>query len=164
MAISLFDPFQLGDTLLANRFVMAPMTRARAPDTIANVLSALHYRQRAGAGLIVTEGTPVSEEGQGFVAVPGIWSTEQVAGWAAVTAGVHAEGGRIFAQLWHVGRVSHTSLQPGGQAPVSATATPSIDGIASPFAYREDGTPGFVPASIPRRLETAEVERVANSD
>ena len=160
MTQSLFDPFTLGDIVLKNRIVMAPMTRARAPSTVADDLVALYYRQRAGAGLIITEGTPVSAEGQGFVAVPGIWSDDQVRGWAGVTQGVHEDGGKIFAQLWHVGRMSHVSLQPNGQPPISATATPSRDGMASPFAYRDDGTTGFVPASIPRALETYEIGSV----
>jgi len=162
MTKALFDQTKLGMITLKNRVVMAPMTRARAPNTIADAQTALYYQQRASAGLIVTEGTPVSREGQGFVAVPGIWSEPQIKGWAAVTDAVHQDGGVIFAQLWHVGRVSHTSLQPDGRAPVSASAKPATDPRAAPFAIREDGTAGFVPASVPRPLETDEVRRVVS--
>lgn len=118
----LFTPYRLGDLALPNRIVMPPMTRSRA--TGGNVPTALmteYYAQRASAGLIVTEGTQVSQQGQGYAWTPGIHSAEQVAGWRSVTDAVHAAGGRIFAQLWHVGRVSHVSLQPGGAAPVSSS-------------------------------------------
>ena len=105
---------------------MAPLTRNRAPGALANARTARYYRQRAnpatGAGLIITEATAISHQGQGYADVPGIWSAEQVAAWKQVTDAVHAEGGKIVVQLWHVGRVSHTSLQPGGAAPVAPSA------------------------------------------
>lgn len=154
----LFDNYQLGDIILPNRVVMAPMTRARTVDTIADAGTAEYYRQRAAAGLIVTEGTPISPEGQGYAHVPGIWSREQVAGWQRVTSAVHDEEGRIFAQLWHVGRLSHSSLQPGRQLPVGAGAAPAHEGKT--FAFNDDGTIGFVDVSKPRPLSTREVGRV----
>ncbi|KAF1853573.1 hypothetical protein Lal_00030565 [Lupinus albus] len=158
----LFEPYDLAGRTLRNCFVMAPMTRARAGGGIADAETALYYRQRAGAGLIVTEGTPISQEGQGFAFVPGIWSDAQVNGWRGVTDAVHAEGGTIFAQIWHVGRMSHTSLQPDGKSPVSATRKPARDKNSMAFAFDEDGEPGFVQTSVPRALETEEVGRVVN--
>ncbi len=159
---SLFEPYDLAGRTLRNRFVMAPMTRARAGSGVADAETALYYRQRASAGLIVTEGTPISQEGQGFAFVPGIWSDAQVNGWRGVTDAVHAEGETIFAQIWHVGRMSHTSLQPNGKSPVSATGKPARDKNSMAFAFDEDGKPGFVEASVPRALETEEVRRVVN--
>ncbi|MBG0510851.1 alkene reductase [Agrobacterium sp. MOPV5] len=159
---SLFEPYDLAGRTLRNRFVMAPMTRARAKDGIADAETALYYRQRATAGLIVTEGTPISQEGQGFAFVPGIWSEAQVDGWRGVTDAVHAQGGTIFAQIWHVGRMSHTSLQPGGKAPVSSTGNPARDANSMAFAFDESGKPGFVETSVPRALGTEEVRRVVN--
>lgn len=118
----LFTPYRLGGLLLPNRIVMPPMTRSRAgTGNVPTALMAEYYRQRASAGLIVSEGTQISQQGQGYAWTPGIHSREQVAGWRGVTDAVHAAGGRIFAQLWHVGRVSHVSLQPGGAAPVSSS-------------------------------------------
>ncbi|HHA2629281.1 TPA: alkene reductase [Stenotrophomonas maltophilia] len=118
----LFTPYRLGDLELPNRIVMPPMTRSRAASgNVPTALMARYYAQRASAGLIVTEGTQISQQGQGYAWTPGIHSAEQVAGWHGVTNAVHAAGGRIFAQLWHVGRVSHVSLQPGGKAPVSSS-------------------------------------------
>ncbi|WP_068166391.1 alkene reductase [Rhodococcus phenolicus] len=154
----LFDQYRLGDIVLRNRVVMAPMTRARSVDTIAGAHTAEYYRQRATAGLIVTEGTPISPEGQGYALVPGIWSREHVAGWRTVTDAVHNEGGRIFAQLWHVGRLSHTSLQPDRQRPVSAGSAPARE--CKTYAFVDDGTIGFVDVSTPRPLSTEEVDRV----
>lgn len=155
---TLFDPYDLADHRLANRIVMAPMTRARAVDEVPDELTALYYRQRAGAGLIVTEGIPVSEEARGYLFLPGLYTDAQQEGWARVTEAVHAEGGRIFAQLWHVGRISHTSLQPGGGAPVGPTGEQATDATA--FTFDADGKPGPVPVSKPRALSTDEVGRV----
>jgi len=104
--VDVFSPYRLGDLALANRTVMAPMTRSRAVDgNVPNPLAATYYAQRASAGLIVTEATQVSPQGVGYIRTPGIHSDAQVAGWRAVTDAVHAAGGRIFAQLWHVGRI-----------------------------------------------------------
>lgn len=158
MTSTIFQPFDLGDTRLSNRIVMAPMTRARNPEYVANALTATYYGQRASAGLIVSEGTPVSQQGQGYIDVPGIWSQEQVAGWKVVTDAVHARQGKIFAQLWHVGRMSHTSLQPNGADPVSASTRPVASSSKSfAFIYREDGTRGTAEPSPARALETEEV-------
>src|SRR6185437_13791506 len=121
--LELFSPYRLGPLQLPNRLVMAPMTRNRAgPANVPGSMNATYYRQRASAGLIVTEGTQVSPRGQGYAGTPGIHSAEQVAGWRLVTAAVHAAGGRIFAQLLHVGRISHPSVQPDGGAPVAPSA------------------------------------------
>lgn len=155
----LFDPYQLGDITLRNRVVMAPMTRARSFDTVPNPTMVEYYRQRASAGLIVTEGTPISPEAQGYVYVPGIWTTEQINGWKRVTDAVHGEGGRIFCQLWHVGRLSHESLQAEGRGPVSAGSV-AAQGCQT-FAYNEEGEVGFIEVSAPRALSTDEVGRVS---
>lgn len=154
MTEALFTPFTLGDISVRNRIVMAPLTRnrARPEDDTPYALHAEYYAQRAGAGLIITEGTQISPEGKGYAWTPGIYSDAQVAGWKAVTEAVHAKGGRIAAQLWHVGRVSHTSLQEGGAAPVA----PSAIGAASKTF---DGT-SFVQTSVPRALELDEIPRI----
>ncbi len=146
---SLFDPVRLGDIALANRVVMAPLTRNRAPRQLPNALMAEYYRQRASAGLLITEASQISPMGQGYLDTPGIHTAEQVQAWRAVTDAVHAEGGRIVIQLWHVGRISHTSLLPGGQAPVSSTARAA--------AGRTFTTEGFVPTSTPRALREDEL-------
>ncbi|MFD9405462.1 hypothetical protein ACFWBN_00325 [Streptomyces sp. NPDC059989] len=150
---NLFDPYPLGSITLTSRVVMAPMTRARRPDLIPGTDTAEYYRQRAGAGLIITEGVFVSPEAQGYSDVPGLWTGRQTAGWAGVTKAVHGAGGRIFAQLWHVGRVSHTSLQPAGAAPVGPSAVQ-----ARANAWIKDV--GFVEASVPRALRTDEIPRL----
>ena len=119
----LFSPYSLGPLQLANRIVMPPMTRSRAAEgNVATADMAEYYAQRASAGLIVSEGTQISPQGQGYAWTPGIHSSAQIEGWRVVTDAVHAAGGRIFAQLWHVGRVSHVALQPGNAAPVSSSA------------------------------------------
>jgi N-ethylmaleimide reductase len=154
---TLFEPCQAGQLQLASRIVMAPLTRNRAPQALANALMAEYYAQRAnpatGAGLIITEATAISHQGQGYADVPGIWSAEQVKAWQAVTNAVHAKGGKIVVQLWHVGRISHTSLQPNGQAPVA----PSAIVAKSKTVLIENGVPSFVPTSVPRALELAEM-------
>src|SRR3954471_14741098 len=116
----LFEPFKLGPITLPNRLVMAPLTRNRAvpPGMVPSPLAVDYYGQRASAGLLITEASQVSQQGQGYQDTPGIYSREQVAGWRKVTDRVHARGGRIFIQIWHVGRISHTSLQPDNGAPV----------------------------------------------
>src|SRR5215475_2893516 len=118
----LFSPYRLGELELANRVVMAPMTRSRAvAGNVPNPLAATYYAQRASAGLIVTEATQVSLQGVGYIRTPGIHSAEQVAGWKKVTGAVHQAGGRIFLQLWHVGRISHPDFH-GGELPVAPSA------------------------------------------
>src|SRR4051812_35040561 len=122
-ASKLFEPYQLGPLKLPNRLVMAPLTRNRAgAGFVPGPLAAEYYSQRASAGLLVTEASQVSQQAQGYQDTPGIYSKEQVAGWRKVTDAVHARGGRIFIQLWHVGRISHSSLQPSGGAPVGPSA------------------------------------------
>jgi N-ethylmaleimide reductase len=157
MSPKLFTPLDLGDNLvLPNRIVMAPLTRNRAkPDgDIPNELHAEYYAQRASAGLIISEGTQITPEGKGYIQTPGIHSAEQVAGWKKVTDAVHEAGGRMFAQLWHVGRISHVSLQPNGQAPVAPSA---ITAKSQTFTAS-----GFVDVSPPRALETDEIARVVD--
>jgi N-ethylmaleimide reductase len=154
----LFEPFDLSGTSLRNRIVMAPMTRSRSADLIPNASTALYYRQRASAGLIISEGVPISPEGRGYLFTPGIYTSEQVAGWRRVTDEVHDAGGKIFIQIWHVGRVSHTSILPDGMIPVSSS---SLQANATPaFGYNEKGEPGHVPASKPRALSVADIKRV----
>lgn len=155
----LFERFPLGSRTLANRVVMAPLTRSRArPGNVPSDLAPLYYGQRAGAGLIVTEGTAISPAAIGYLDVPGLWNAEQVAAWQPVTGAVHDRGGTIFTQLWHVGRVSHVSTQPGRAAPVSATARIAADSQA--FGLRDDGTAALVDVSAPRALTTEEVAGV----
>ena len=154
---TLFDPVRIGDIELASRIVMAPLTRSRAgAGQVPNELMRQYYAQRAdpatGAGLIVTEATQICPEGQGYLDTPGLHSAAQVAGWRRITDAVHARGGRIVAQLWHVGRISHVSLQPQGQAPVSSTARPS--------GAKTFNAGGFVECSVPRALATGEIPGV----
>ncbi|MFN3622661.1 MAG: alkene reductase [Hyphomicrobium sp.] len=147
----LFDPIQLGPYRLANRIVMAPLTRSRADDEgVPGELQAKYYTQRASAGLIVSEATNISPQGKGYIRTPGIWSPEQVAGWKLTTKAVHDKGGRIFLQLWHVGRVSHPDIQPGGALPVAPSAVRAENQKA--FTYE-----GFKDLVTPRALETAEI-------
>ena len=121
---ALFDRVRVGDLELPNRIVMAPLTRNRAHPNgdVPHALNAEYYAQRASAGLIISEASQVSPEGKGYAWTPGIYSDAQVEGWRQVTDAVHAKGGRMFIQLWHVGRVSHTSLQPNERAPVAPSA------------------------------------------
>ncbi|MCD5997304.1 alkene reductase [Pseudomonas sp. CDFA 602] len=146
----LFSPVSMGAMHLANRIVMAPVTRSRyQEDGIPDELHATYYAQRATAGLIVAEATNISAQGRGYAATPGIWSEEQVAGWKKVTGAVHAAGGKIVSQLWHVGRFSSVDLQPNGESPVAPSAVQ-----AEGNTYTADG---FVPVSMPRALETDEI-------
>jgi N-ethylmaleimide reductase len=154
----LFDSYQSGPLKLKNRVVMAPMTRARNPNGIPNADNALYYAQRAEAGLIVTEGTAISSTSMGFLDVPGLYTPEQTEGWKQVTKAVHAQGSAIFAQLWHVGRISHTSNQPNGWFPVSASDVRAENSKA--WGLDENGKEAFVPASQPRALSNDEVKQV----
>ena len=150
---SLFDPLRVGALQLPNRIVMAPLTRNRAPGAVPTPLMATYYAQRASAGLLITEATPVSHQGQGYADVPGLYAPEQVAAWRRVTDAVHAQGGRIVVQLWHVGRVSHTELQPGGQAPVA----PSAITARTKTVLMREGVPTFAETSEPRALALEEL-------
>ena len=150
----LFEPAQIGAISVKNRIAMAPLTRNRSPHAVPNDLNVEYYRQRAGAGLIITEATPVSHQGQGYADVPGLYTPEAIAGWKKVTEAVHAAGGKIVVQMWHVGRISHTSLQPNGGQPVSASA---ITAKSKTFIYDENGNGQFVPTSEPRALTLDEI-------
>jgi len=148
--IDVFSPFRLGPLALPNRILMAPMTRNRAgPGNAPTALNATYYAQRAGAGLIVAEASQVSPQGLGYPGTPGIHSAEQIAGWKLVTDAVHAAGGRIFLQLWHVGRISHPSLQPDGALPVAPSAI-----APAGQAWTLDGMKPYV---TPRALETVQI-------
>lgn len=158
---SLFDPLQAGALTLANRIAMAPLTRNRAPDAVPTPDMATYYRQRASAGLLITEATAISHQGQGYADVPGLYGSEQLDAWKQVTDAVHAEGGCIVTQLWHVGRISHTLLQPGQQAPVSASAL-----TAQAKTYVIDAQTGqgqFVATSAPRALRQDELPGIVHS-
>src|SRR5690554_4337300 len=152
---TLLEPYDLHGLPLRNRIVMAPMTRSRATTTVLDALTATYYGQRASAGLIISEGAQVSEQGRGYLFTPGMHSAAQVQGWKPVTAAVHERGGAIFAQLWHVGRVAHSSVQPYERAPVGPVAK-AAKGVNA-FGYREDGTAGQMPVTTPRALETDEL-------
>lgn len=149
---SLFDVFQLGDLTLPNRMVMAPLTRCRASQgRVPNALMSEYYAQRASAGLILTEATSVAPMGVGYPDTPGIWSEEQVEGWKLVTKAVHAKGGRIFMQLWHVGRVSHPHYL-NGELPVAPSAI-------APEGHVSQMRP-ITPYVTPRALETHEIPKI----
>lgn len=150
----------MGGIHLANRIVMAPMTRCRARNTVPDEQTALYYRQRASAGLIISEASQISTEGAGYLYTPGIHTAAQVEGWKKVTKAIHERGGKIFVQLWHVGRMSHVSLQTDGASPVSSV--PVVAQNCNCYAYGENGEPGQVQASVPRALETHEVARITS--
>ena len=156
---TLFDPVTAGDLHLANRIVMAPLTRNRSPDAIPGPLAATYYTQRATAGLIITEATAITQQGQGYSDVPGLYGTEQLDAWKKVTHDVHAAGGKIVVQLWHVGRVSHTSLQPDQGAPVA----PSAVTAKTKTVLIKDGNPVFVETSEPRALRAEELPDLVHS-
>ena len=145
----LFEHLDVGALRLPNRIVMAPMTRCRAGETrIPNALMAQYYTQRAAAGLIITEATSVTPMGIGYAGTPGIWSAEQVEGWKLTTKAVHEAGGRIFLQLWHVGRVSHPMFLNGDApvAPSAIAASGNVSQVRPPEPY-----------PVPRELELSEI-------
>jgi len=149
----LFSPVKFGDIQMANRIVMAPLTRSRMKDDgVPNEMHATYYAQRASAGLIISEATNISPQGRGYAQTPGIWSEAQVEGWKKVTDAVHAAGGKIVCQLWHVGRFSHVDLQPNGQPPVAPSA---IKANGKTFTVN-----GFADVSMPRALETSEIAEI----
>lgn len=151
---TLFDSIRFGDIHAANRIAMAPLTRDRAgPGQTPTPLMATYYGQRASAGLVITEATQISPGGQGYLDTPGLHSAEQIEGWKRVTAAVHEQGGRIVVQLWHVGRISHVSLLPPGEVPVSSSARPAnaktytkagFEQVSNARALRTDEIPGIV--------------------
>ncbi|MCL1056766.1 alkene reductase [Shewanella gelidimarina] len=159
MTNALFQPIQLGKIALKNRIVMPPMTRSRAsqPGNVANQMMAEYYAQRASAGLIVAEGTQISAMGQGYAWTPGIYSPEQIAGWKLVTDAVHAKEGAIFAQLWHVGRVTHPD-NIGGEQPISSSALAAKN--VKVFIDNGSDAPGFVDVVEPRAMTKADIEQV----
>lgn len=152
MERKIFTPLQLGDVDIKNRILMSPMSRARVPERIPTDSTVTYYAQRAGAGLIITEATTVSQQGDGSIATPGIYTPQQLVGWKRVTDAVHARGGKIACQLWHTGRVSHNSFQVDNQAPVSAS-----DVVGEVLTFTANG---FEPATPPRALETGEIPGV----
>ncbi len=160
----LFTPYQMGIHTLQNRIVMPPMTRSRAATgDVATDLMARYYSQRATAGLIITEGTQISRQGQGYAWTPGIYTADQVRGWKKVTTAVHDKGGKIFAQLWHVGRVSHTSLQRNGEAPVapSAILAEGVKVFVDPEGKGPAGGAGqMLQHSMPRELTAPEIRNI----
>jgi len=157
--LTLFDPVQAGSLPLANRIVMAPLTRNRAPDAIPTPLMAEYYAQRATAGLLITEATAISHQAQGYSDVPGLYGTEQLDGWKQVTSAVHDAGGKIVVQLWHVGRVSHRDLQPDGGQPVA----PSALTANTKTVLIKDGVPTFMPTSEPRALDAGELPGIVHT-
>ena len=152
---TLFQPYPLGPLTLANRIVMAPLTRNRAGEgLVPSPLASTYYAQRASAGLIITEATQVSAQAQGYQDTPGLYTQDQIDGWRTVTDAVHARGGHIFVQLWHVGRISHVDLQPGNAAPVSASA---LRAQTKTFVNN-----GFVDVSEPRALDIDELPAIVD--
>ncbi|MCL5500222.1 alkene reductase [Escherichia coli] len=161
MSSNLFTPLKIGAITIPNRVLMAPLTRLRSiePGDIPTPLMGEYYRQRASSGLIISEATQISAQAKGYAGAPGLHSPEQIAAWKKITEGVHAENGHMAVQLWHTGRISHTSLQPGGQAPVAPSAISSGTRTslrdANGNATRED-------TSMPRALETSEIPGIVN--
>ncbi len=152
----LLTPYQLGDLSLKNRIVMAPLTRTRAenPGHVPTDLMVEYYSQRASAGLIISEGTWVSEEAQGWYGVPGIYNEEQGEAWKRVTDAVHRRGGRIFAQLWHQGGVSHNSLYPDGRQPLAPSAV-----YMEQLVHVRGGS---VKSDLPRAMSIADIKRTVS--
>lgn len=150
---NLFSPIQLGPLTLPNRIVMAPMTRLRAGDGGVPIsANATYYSQRASAGLIITECTMISPQSQGYMNCPGIFSSEQVEGWRSLTNAVHEQGGRIFLQIWHCGRISHPALQANGELPVAPSAIPAEGELYTPN--------GKQPMVAPHALEIHEIQEI----
>ncbi|RJG47427.1 alkene reductase [Motilimonas pumila] len=150
----LFTPLQLGNLSLPHRIVMAPLTRSRAaqPGDVPQPMNAEYYQQRASAALIISEATQISPQGKGYAFTPGIYSEEQIQGWQQVTQAVHQQGGKIFAQLWHVGRISHPALQPNGELPVAPSA---IKPEGQAFTEQ-----GFVDFETPRALDINDIPAI----
>ena len=151
---TLFDPMNVGDIALSNRIVMAPLTRNRSPGAVPSDLAVTYYTQRATAGLLITEATAISHQGQGYADVPGLYGPNQLVGWKRVTDSVHAAGGKIVTQLWHVGRISHETLQPNGGKPVAPSP---ITAKSKTYLVKPDGSGEFAPTSEPRALDRGEL-------
>lgn len=157
MTQHLLTPLKMGAFTLSNRIIMAPLTRSRAgqPGDFPTDMNVAYYAQRASAGLIVSEATQISQQGQGYAFTPGIYTDEQETGWKKIVSTVHAKGGKMAAQLWHVGRISHALLQENGAAPVAPSAIQAS--TSKCFPVQADGTAQFVPCSPPRALELTEL-------
>jgi N-ethylmaleimide reductase len=152
---TLFEPYTLGSLTLSNRIVMAPLTRNRAGEGfVPSEFAATYYSQRASTGLLISEASQISQQGQGYQDTPGIYTQAQIDGWRKVTDAVHAKGGRIFLQLWHVGRVSHVDLQENGAAPVAPSALRPATKV---FVNNS-----FVDVSEPRALDISELPGIVN--
>src|SRR5271168_3752996 len=153
----LFTPLRIGAMELPNRIIMAPLTRMRAgAGNAPTALNAEYYAQRSSAGLIISEGTAISPQAQGYPNAPGIYTAAQIAGWRTVTDSVHARGGRIVLQIAHNGRNSHSSLMLDGATPVAPSAVlPTIPALTKDFQQ--------VPAETPRPLETSEIEPIVRT-
>lgn len=158
--LSLFSPLTLGGLSLRNRIALPPLTRCRSdqPGNIPGEMMVEYYRQRSGAGFMITEGTQIEPRGQGYAWTPGIHSEAQIAGWRKVTDAVHQEGGTIFCQLWHVGRVSHNELQPGKQAPVAPSAI-AATGVKV-FIETKPGEGILTAPGEPRALDVSEIKEI----
>ncbi len=152
----LFEPLTIGSLTVPNRIIMAPLTRMRSkqPGNVPHELNATYYAQRASAGLIISEATQVSQQGQGYPATPGIHTSEQVQGWKLVTNAVHKAGGRIYLQLWHVGRISHPSFQSDGALPVAPSALAAENSGTYTADWQE------TPILVPRALEIEEIAEI----
>ncbi|MDO5624373.1 MAG: alkene reductase [Pseudomonadota bacterium] len=163
MSQTLFSPLDMGSIDLASRIVMAPLTRNRAPAAVPTALMAQYYAQRAnpatGAALIVSEATAISPQAQGYADVPGLYETPQLDGWKHVTQAVHAQGGKIVCQLWHVGRISHHILQPGNADPVAPSA---LRAHAKTYVFNDEGQGHFIPVSAPRALHRHEIPPIVH--
>ncbi|MFM0644009.1 alkene reductase [Paraburkholderia bryophila] len=161
MTAHLFSPLKLGRFSLDHRVAMAPLTRSRAgqPGNVPTSMNVEYYRQRAGAALIITEATQISQQGQGYAWTPGIYTPEQVDAWRAVSGAVHAEGGRMFLQLWHVGRVSHPVFQPDGGLPVAPSAMP-VPGKTFIVDAEGNGVWGDIPVS--QELSVAGIREIVD--
>ncbi len=161
MTSALFSPIQAGNLHLANRIAMAPLTRNRSPNAVPKDITVTYYAQRASAGLLITEGTAIDPYAQGYADVPGLYSEQQIQGWKKVTDAVHARGGKIVTQLWHVGRVSHTSLLPENLPPLAPS---EIEARTRTFVIdKATGKGEFVATSKPRELMAKELPVIVHS-
>lgn len=158
--MKIFESFKLKEVKLSSRIVMAPMTRTRSKNGIMTAMNAEYYGQRASVGLIISEGTSISESSMGYLYVPGIYNAAQTESWKQVTRAVHDKGGKIFTQLWHVGRVAHISNQPNHFQPVAPSAILARDSTAWGV---ENGIEGRVQVSMPRALENAEIAEIVSA-
>lgn len=160
--VELFKPYKMGNLWLKNKFLMAPMTRSRAEvnGEVPNELMATYYGQRASAGIIITEATQISKQGMGYARTPGIHTKAQIEGWKRVTQKVHEKGGKIFLQLWHVGRVSSSKVS--GLQPIAPSAIMAKETTVYIFDGAPNGDATFIPVEMPREMSTLDIEKVVN--